>query len=1056
MKKLLTLLIAFSLASSPLQFVSGEILPHGTQVVVDNRGASNNIPVIQINTPNAKGISHNQFEKFNVDANGAVFNNVTNAAGAHSQVLNDTVEQNINLTAEAARVILNEIMSANPTLISGMVEIAGEKAALIVANPYGISVDGGSFINTSKVSLITGSPIVNAVIESFTLGSGKIEINNMNASESAAELVSRYVKLSGELKAENIDIMTGNDSYVYDSVNDVWNIVSSAAPSPADKIAVEATAFGSMYGNRIKIVATEEGFGVKMPSDYNLVSDVTDILIEADGKLELKGKITSKTDVTLTSNNGSIETGGEITGENINIEAQNFTNSSGEIKAADTLTIQSDEIVNTRTLVSNAYLNAGILQGDTINISGYTNANAQNISNYASVISSVNDLNLTIDGTLENSALLIPKATGMYYTVKTVYTNNPAAEGSILNRYEYAIGDFGISDGALIESNGNIDITAAALDNMSSNIKAGKDINLFADNIRNEMLSITATTSKIYYKYEMVKTPFSGYMLKQTGTTTETEPQLLYASAGSLINAANINILASDGISRALTLNNIGSVIKADNLLEINAQKINNEGISDINTEVQRGIKTSMIYTGAAYERRKLSLSGYERARVVHTATQGELSGLTTEINAGEITNKSALIEGTEQLTINAGNMTNTAITFTDVLKREMIASLFSRKWGDWLKTWYADEWRNFLTPFYETYVFSSQTVGEITGQNININLTGNLTIDENETPLVRAETVTGTSISTVYSNISGENVVIKADSIDNYGMISGNETLKITADNDFTNADAVIKGGDIEIETGGMFKSERQAIPLSGSNNGFSHISNYVNAYGLINASGKLNITSQDGVHVTGTNIMAMDGGSIYVNEGHIFMEALEYDDWWDIDKKINMADNKGSKTTDKISKGTLTIYNDFNLYTEKGDIKYEAYDIRGRGNLTVEAPLGNVIFKSKEAVEDYTFVLKMNMGWQGSEENRYSEYKSYQVGSTVEVMGKIEIVAGNNINILASSLESLSDVLELTAGMDVNVLAGTNYESAETVKIKTGSITIGGGDLASVSNSR
>ena len=124
-------------------------------------------------------------------------------------------------------------------------------------------------------------------------------------------------------------------------------------------------------------------------------------------------------------------------------------------------------------------------------------------------------------------------------------------------------------------------------------------------------------------------------------------------------------------------------------------------------------------------------------------------------------------------------------------------------------------------------------------GTGISINFTGKLTIDNNETPLVRAETVSGTAISMVYSNISGENMTIKAD--------------------------VAIKGGDIEIETGGMFKSERQAIPLSGSSSGFWHTSNYVNAYGLISATGKLNILSHNGVHVTGTNIIAMDGGAVY-----------------------------------------------------------------------------------------------------------------------------------------------------------------------------------------------
>nr|WP_274610513.1 filamentous hemagglutinin N-terminal domain-containing protein [Pseudomonas sp. TH49] len=55
----------------------------------------------------------------------------------------------------------------------GYTEVAGQSARVIVANPYGISCNGCGFINTPRVTLGTGKPVLdNGRLERFQVDGG--------------------------------------------------------------------------------------------------------------------------------------------------------------------------------------------------------------------------------------------------------------------------------------------------------------------------------------------------------------------------------------------------------------------------------------------------------------------------------------------------------------------------------------------------------------------------------------------------------------------------------------------------------------------------------------------------------------------------------------------------------------------------------------------------------------------------------------------------------------------------------------------------------------------
>lgn len=115
------------------------------------------VAIVNIATPSAAGLSYNQYQKFNVGKEGAVLNNARQAGRSE---LAGQLSANPHLKQHSATVILNEVVSRNPSTIAGKQEIFGQRADYVLANPNGISVQGGGFINTAKASLVVGKPEV--------------------------------------------------------------------------------------------------------------------------------------------------------------------------------------------------------------------------------------------------------------------------------------------------------------------------------------------------------------------------------------------------------------------------------------------------------------------------------------------------------------------------------------------------------------------------------------------------------------------------------------------------------------------------------------------------------------------------------------------------------------------------------------------------------------------------------------------------------------------------------------------------------------------------------
>ena len=170
---------------------------------------ANGTPVVNIVAPNAAGLSHNKFTDYNVGAAGLVLNNSRTPVQTQ---LGGVIAGNSQLGAKPAKVILNEVIGANPTMLSGTTEIAGKSAHLIVANPNGITVNGGGFINAPRTTLTTGKAMFDSLgnIANIDTTKGRIEIQGKGLDATRIDqldLIARSIAVNAALHAEGAKVV---------------------------------------------------------------------------------------------------------------------------------------------------------------------------------------------------------------------------------------------------------------------------------------------------------------------------------------------------------------------------------------------------------------------------------------------------------------------------------------------------------------------------------------------------------------------------------------------------------------------------------------------------------------------------------------------------------------------------------------------------------------------------------------------------------------------------------------------------------------------------------
>ena len=283
LRQALSIVLSLSLVlNGPLGFLATA----NAQVVSDPRApiqfqprvgtVPNGVPLIDITKPSFGGLSHNRYERLNVDTRGIILNN--SGLGGTS-ILGGQIPGNPNLVgSRPASVILNEVTGPSASLLNGPTEVFGSKAEVIIANQHGVTCRSCSFINTGWVTLSTGVPIPdyqNGTV-AFEVKRGTVRIEGTGVSSINAEgkvgkigaldLVGRQIEADGRILSDN-HVRMRSGAINWNQNSDVVTRLSGADIPAVSGPGISSTGNGLIEAGTISAISHDLNVGVSFAGD---------------------------------------------------------------------------------------------------------------------------------------------------------------------------------------------------------------------------------------------------------------------------------------------------------------------------------------------------------------------------------------------------------------------------------------------------------------------------------------------------------------------------------------------------------------------------------------------------------------------------------------------------------------------------------------------------------------------------------------------------------------------------------------------------------------------
>ncbi|MBJ7540065.1 beta strand repeat-containing protein, partial [Marinomonas transparens] len=559
-------------------------------------------------------------------------NDITNTASTIKS-LTSAALMSQNLTNTGTVLAQNAALTIETTKLDNQGGLAGHGITLIADQLDNRTVNG-KFYSTDTLDVTIDGAITNtegALLHSekaLTLTSNNGDLTNTDStieSVTTSEIEANNVTNSGKLFAQE-GVLTVETA----QLDNQGTIQGHGLTLTASELE-NSTANGTLYSTDTL--------------DMTVAGNVTNqdnALIHADKALTL-----TSTNGDLINHNATIESLTKAT-----LTSQNLTNSGTLLAQGDLLTIRAQQIDNERLLGgTNIDINASVLNNHASTSQIYANNNldlkttgAITNSNEA-LIHAGNELTLTATGDLINSNATIESGT---HATLTSHTLNNSAGSKVLTQN----GTLTLNMGTL-DSEGNLTVTGALSNDGSL---TGKDIVVNATTVNN-----TKSTSRIAATGGLTLNATQGDVNNQNGAKLSANNTLTINAAGDVNNTDSLieSVNNIDITSQNLTNNSTGVISAQDGTLTINTGSLNNQGglagndltitASGINNTGGNGLILAKDYLNVHSTGAINNLDG---------GVFFSLGDAYLKAN-GTLTNSSATIETSHDLTLDAGLLIN-------------------------------------------------------------------------------------------------------------------------------------------------------------------------------------------------------------------------------------------------------------------------------------------------------------------------------------------------------------------------------------------------------------
>ncbi|MGY6241785.1 hemagglutinin repeat-containing protein (plasmid) [Burkholderia ambifaria] len=612
----------------------------------------NGLPQVNVARPSSAGVSVNTYNQFDVQKPGAILNN--SATMVQTQQAG-WINGNPNYGAgQAARIIVNQVNSPNPSQIRGTVEIAGARAELVLANPSGIFVDGGGFLNTSRATLTTGVPFYGAdgSLAGYNVNRGLVTVAGagLNAANiDQVDLIARAVQVNAAVYAKNLNVIAGAARVNHDTLAATPIAGDGAAPS----VAIDVSQLGGMYSNRIFLASNENGVGVANAG--TIAAQAGDLTLQSNGRLVLTGKTTASGNLALSAAGGIQNSGMTYAQQSLSASTSADVANTGTLAAQQNTTVNAGSVNSTGTLGAGVNNDGSVAHSGDLNLtaSGQLTATGQNVAGGRASLTGGN-VNLAGSQTAANGSLSL-NATAGDVNLSNATTS---AQGAIQANASGTV----INDHGSLSSGGGTTLTGGNLSNQGGKVSSQGPLSVnVAGQIANQSGELVSeSTADIH-----------GGAIANTQGTIQSAARMTVTGASLDNTAGRITSLNGDGLSVATsgqlinaagtTANGAqGGVIGGNGDVSVRGANVVNRGAITSNTNLRVAGQSIDNGGGRLQAARNITVD----AGAQLTNNDGSIVGNTAMVSATTLDNSAGAVQA-DQMSLSATSLVNHGGTIT-------------------------------------------------------------------------------------------------------------------------------------------------------------------------------------------------------------------------------------------------------------------------------------------------------------------------------------------------------------------------------------------------------